>query len=374
MQRRTKLTLALASMVLVCMWGVSQAGIDGSDHDLGGKICQQCHIPHNAQGEKLWFETPSGTFSGIMDLCYSCHDGSPTTVGLTTVFNATKEQHKLFGTSSDCDGCHDPHEQNPALTGKFTHTDFTLGADGTYCSTCHDATPYAGNTLGDHTSGTQHYTSGTTFTCYQCHTMHGATPQTTNPSGITNPILLADNEPGAFYGAFCISCHDGTAPAAAGTGTGGVAASDVHDYTMATTDGSELAHPTTAATIGGCDYCHDPHQEGATTDHILLEGNNDSAYCRSCHTGGGGTSIGSSHPDNQVPTDAGMNAATSPFLPWSDEINDDDLGGVDYAGATADLVVCESCHSVHRKATDGPFLRDANAQNELCGSCHPGQY
>lgn len=374
MSRRTKLALVLSSAVLVCMWGVSQAGIDGSDHDLGGKICQQCHIPHNAQGEKLWFETPSGTFTGIQDLCYSCHDGSPSSTGQTTVFNASKEQHIGFGASGDCDACHDPHEQNPLLSGKFTHTDINAGADGTYCTPCHDATPYAGNTLGDHTAGSQHYTSGTTFTCYQCHTLHGATPQSTNPAGLTNPILLADNEPGAYYGAFCISCHNGSAPSAGMPGTGGVAASDVHDYTMAQVDGSETAHPTTAATIGGCDYCHDPHQPGATTDHILLETNNDSAYCRSCHTGGGGTAIGSSHPDNQVPSDVGMNSTTSPFLPWSDEINDDDLDGVDYAGATGDLVVCESCHSVHRKGTDGPLLRDANAANELCGSCHPGQY
>ncbi len=81
------------------------ANVAGSDHDLTGsgqKLCMACHLPHNAQGDKLWVSTPVGTFSGVADLCFTCHDGSVTTVGTTTAFDQSKEQHVAVG--SDCSG------------------------------------------------------------------------------------------------------------------------------------------------------------------------------------------------------------------------------------------------------------------------------
>ncbi len=386
---RVLLVLALAALALAPL--AAQAGIDGSDHDTGGKICENCHIPHNAAGTTLWFEAPSGTFTGTQDLCYSCHDGSVTNVGLTTAFNAAAEQHKGItanGSAGDCDGCHDVHNQNPNLTGRFLYADVVQSGNGEYCSGCHDGTApteyAAADGLGNHvyggTSTTNHYNSGA-FTCNQCHTPHGATLQTTNPGALTNPILLADNIPGATYGAFCISCHNSVAPASVGFGTGGLSAGDNFDYTQATADLTELSHPTTTGTVGGCDHCHDVHNPSAPgTDipHLLLADNTDGAYCTSCHTGGGGPTIGTSHPYGVTPIDANMNNGLTPALPWTDEIDDDPadavFAGLDYPTATADLITCESCHSAHRLGQDGPFLREANAANELCGSCHPANY
>jgi hypothetical protein len=49
--------------------------------------------------------------------------------------------------------------------------------------------------------------------------------------------------------------------------------------------------------------------------------------------------------------------------------------GADWAGATANRMVCETCHSVHRQGNAGVeaefFLRHENgASNQICQACH----
>lgn len=375
----------LAGAALLAMPAVSLAGVVGSDHDLSGgteKVCFQCHIPHNSLGSLLWAKTPSGTFTGVQDLCYTCHDGGVTSVGVTTVFDAAKQQHLNVGPDCSGDGaCHDVHNQNPNGTGKFTVAGVTV-TNGSYCETCHDATPFDANAaaLGDHTAGITHFTNGTTFTCNQCHSLHGAVTQTNNPSGLTNPILLGDNIPGAYYGAFCISCHNGTAPPSGMPGTGGQAATDVFDYAEATNDGTETKHPTISTTgstpVGGCNKCHEVHDPAGTASGYLLASNNaDSDFCVTCHNSGAGVPpIGSTHP-TAIPTDVSMNVGLSPALPWSNQIDEDGSAGQDWSGATTNRMVCETCHSVHRQGSQAAeaeyFLRWENGiSNQLCRACH----
>jgi predicted CXXCH cytochrome family protein len=360
---------------------VGLAGIQGSDHDLTGtgeKLCFACHIPHNALGDKLWASTPSGTFTGVQDLCYTCHDGSVTSIGATTAFNTLLEQHITVG--ADCSGpsgsCHDVHNQNPNTTGRFLVVTET---NNSYCETCHDATQFPGaEGLGDHTAGITHFTNGTTFTCVQCHSVHGATPQTTNPAGLTNPVLLDDNQPGAYYGDFCISCHNGTAPAEGTVGSGGVAATDVFDYSESTNDGTEWKHPTTSTTggtpVGGCDKCHDVHDPtGTAAGYLLMADNTNSAYCLSCHSQAGAPAVGANTHYTGQPADVNMNSGLNPALPWANQIDEDGVAGADWASATANEMVCESCHSVHRQGfqtTPAYLLRDDNSNNEICQACH----
>lgn len=368
-----------AVVILVSPMSV-MAGVAGSPHDLTGsgeKLCMACHIPHNAQGDKLWASTPSGTFSGVQDLCYTCHDGGVASTGVNTAFNATLEQHAAVG--GDCSGdgaCHDVHNLGD---GDFL-TVADANGDGSFCDDCHDATPFTGaEGLGDHTAGITHFTSAS-FTCDQCHTPHGATAQTTNPPGLTNPILLADNQPGAYYGAFCISCHNGTAPTPAVGGTGGTAASDVFDYAEATNDGTETKHPTTSTTggfpVGGCNKCHDVHDPAGTAyGYLLMADNANSAYCVSCHDGTQAPGVGTTTHYTGVPSDVNMNSGLTPALPWADQIDEDGTVGADWASATANAMACETCHSVHREGFTGVdaayFLRHANgAQNQLCTACH----
>lgn len=377
-----KIAIVLAGVLVLSLPATTFGGVSGSDHDLTGageKLCFACHIPHNALGDKLWAQTPSTTFSGVQDLCYTCHDGGVTSIGLTTVFDETAQQHKNVGPDCSGDGaCHDVHNQNPNGTGRFAVVTET---NNSYCETCHDATMFSGaEGLGDHTAGLTHFTNGGTFTCNQCHTVHGATAQTTNPAGLTNPILLDDNQPGAFYGAFCISCHNGSAPTVAVTGTGGVAATDVFDYAEATNDGSEWKHPTTSTTggtpVGGCNKCHEVHDPAASPvpQYLLQADNTESAYCLSCHSAAGAPVIGANTHYIGVPTDVNMNSGLNPALPWANQIDEDGTVGADWAGATANMLVCETCHSVHKlgdQTIDGGYLlRDGNSNNQICQACH----
>jgi hypothetical protein len=259
----------------------------------------------------------------------------------------------------------------------------TTGTDGgTYCEQCHDDTD--AGTLGDHTAGQNHTYTG--ITCNGCHTPHDAAIQSV---GVTK-ALLADNYSGAagYYGAFCISCHAGTAPTNSMTGYGGVAPTGgkIFDYTESGYDGVVDFHPTTtlaadgtATPVGGCNKCHIVHDAAVVTPvkYILDEDNTNSAYCISCHALAGAPAVGSNTHYTGTGHAAGLNTGLNPVLPWSDELDDDgNADGKDWASGTADMMICETCHSVHRacqpQATGGAWaLRDNYDQNVgLCSACH----
>jgi predicted CXXCH cytochrome family protein len=388
-----QILFAVAGLVLLSLIpATSMAGVVGSSHDLHAgdttaAVCATCHIPHNALGEKLWADTVGDTTAwGLVGaLCYTCHDGSVSDSGLTTVFDTTLQQHKTVGSgcSDATGGCHDVHNQNPNGTGQFL---LVTQVSNSYCIDCHDDNPLRSNSLGDHrtSAGGNHKTTAT-FKCEQCHTPHGATAQGNNPGSLTHPILLADNHPSAgSYGAFCVDCHqDGTAPSAAVGGTGGQVSSDTAQYVETVFNGDQIKHTTQGGNdnITGCNYCHDVHGAGSADSTTLLKSANDnSAYCKSCHeTGGNVPGVGGrSHTVQAAASNATMNTGGSYEKPWADEINDDDAGGVDYAGGTADYIVCESCHSVHRKGfsgtDEGNLLRAPNGvNNTVCRECHTDQ-
>jgi predicted CXXCH cytochrome family protein len=380
-------SIALVVLISVFAFGESvQSEIQGSDHDLSGagtKLCDACHTPHNARGEALWSSTTSGEFTGVADLCYSCHDGSITDVGSTTAFDPTKDQHIMVG--SDCsaaDGCHDVHNQNPNMTGRFLVAGLNR-INNSYCEPCHNETPFAGaEHLGVHNTANSHYTDGTTFICESCHSMHGAVMQTVNPLDLTNPILLSDDNVGESYGEFCVSCHDGIAPPPAVPGTGGVASIDPFDYTETVNDGTQSKHPTYTTggshPIDGCGACHVEMCRNAPALELydLKQNNTNSAYCVSCHSTGGAPHLGdNTHFSQGVPSDPSMNDGISPPLPWSNEIDEDGNPGPDWVSATTNMMTCETCHSVHRQGFTGVdagyLLRypDDNL-NTLCRACH----
>ncbi len=360
---------------LVAIPVVAMAGVTGGKHDLTGwagsggakPLCEACHTPHNALGDNLWGSTVGTTYSAVGNLCYTCHDGSVTTAGTATAFNTALEQHKVT-VGNDCSGdassCHDVHNEG---TGSFLLVAIDA-VSGTYCVTCHDDTNEGG--LGDHTAGMEHYTSGTTFNCNDCHSAHGAANQTAPIAGLTHPILLEDNM-SSGYGQFCIDCHNDA--------NGYTIVADNFDYNETTNGGAETKHPTYTTggsfPIGGCNECHDVHAPAsADNGHILIANNDDSAFCVSCHSGGTAPAFGgaASHPAGVAVASNTMNTSAGPALPWADQINEDGNAGADYSG-TADFIVCETCHSVHRVglATSSFFLREDNgAQNELCVRCH----
>lgn len=377
----------LFAPILVFALGIDvQAAIEGSDHDLtgsGSKICETCHVPHNALGAKLWSSSPSGIFSGVADLCFTCHDGSITDLGITTAFDQTKDQHIMVGTDcSGSDGCHDVHNQNPNTTGRFL-VPGVIRTNNSYCETCHDETPFAGaEALGIHNAANSHYSDGSTFICESCHSVHGAVMQTVNPPGLTHPILLSDNNGGDFYGEFCVSCHNGIPPPSAVPGTGGVAASDVYDYSESVNDGTQSKHPTNTTSgpypINGCEACHVPHSSDVPVSELydLRMDNTNSAYCVNCHTSPGAPQIGEyTHFSQAAPSDPGMNDGLTTPLPWANEIDEDGNPGQDWLSATPNMMTCETCHSVHRQgfvgSGAGHLLRyPSDGANTFCQACH----
>ncbi len=339
--------LVMAAALILGAASLAVAGVANTKHDMffmskgtDPNVCGYCHVPHNAVGDKIWSDfgneaqLTSGPSSPIGNMCYTCHDGSATSLGQTTAFNAALQQHKT-GTGTDCNICHTVHDNT---NGKFLGIATTQSANTespTYCETCHDATMYPGaGPHGDHLAGSEHpyKDSGSVLdaSCNACHQMHGAVNYTT--AALTNPILKVANTDSAY----CATCHSG--------------------YVQNTNGGNK--HPANLASSGSwgkvdCETCHDPHQPSdAGRPAVLKDTNIDSAYCATCHQATGttnGPAVGTfSHPTGVSFTAVGLTPAGNTI--------DDDNDGVDYSGNSADLV-CESCHSVHKKGVAVPLLR-----------------
>lgn len=395
MRRFTILATLAAFAVAIPVTALAVPGVQGTPHDITiatemaaeTDLCFACHIPHNAGSEKLWARSTDGTFTGVQNLCHSCHNGVVTAMGANTVMNTALEQHLTPGGDGNCSGegaCHDVHDYTNA---KFLAAD-TTGGNST-CEACHGgstAAPGFETAPLDHLGVGNHPVNGATFTCNSCHKVHGAAQQSATallPGGITNAILRADNTSGGYYGAMCVSCHTGGQ-----TDDFSVAWDDPtspFDYAEATVDGTEQKHPTIDTTAGstnwngdpvnGCDTCHDVHVPGSANEWLLLTDNTNSAYCVACHDGSlapGTASGGASHfvGDTAAGGNSGINSGLSPALPWADQINDNG-GGLDYASANANEMVCQTCHSVHRQGQGTWFLRQDNeGANALCSACH----
>ena len=202
-----------------------QGKVVGSQHDLGVaagaagvSACEVCHLPRDANGQRLWSEDPHAgdkSFSGIAPACYSCHDGTVSDRGLH-VFDAALAQHpvKSGKVGEDCDMCHDPHL---ADYGSFLL--FPAGAN--LCKTCHangdslshpvnvdaagpgivpldnrwdpDAGDFSGTRLWDE-SGAR---PGTLLKCLSCHAAHGTASKS----------MLSIAPDGRGSASLCANCH-----------------------------------------------------------------------------------------------------------------------------------------------------------------------
>ena len=227
MTRRLVALLVVLSVLGTALAGVSYAGISdiyGTAHDLGSAgnpTCQQCHTPHDAQGDYLWARPPKTGMLGQLALCFSCHDGTVTNVG-QFVGDPSYINHAVNPgvDGQDCDRCHDPHENN----WKFV-TDTSIPAqyrNANLCGACHNTgashpltttslpvdrvwdpytTPadFSGTRLFD-SAGSAEMPAGTGYIkCATCHTPHGAVADT----GM-NTMALYD---GDGREVLCGNCH-----------------------------------------------------------------------------------------------------------------------------------------------------------------------
>jgi predicted CXXCH cytochrome family protein len=173
----------------------------GTKHDVsipGTPVCVNCHIPDESGQDQLWAVKPNtaGDFAGLRPLCFSCHDGTVTSVG-TFAFDLTRPLHiRTPGVrGADCDRCHDPHGTPYA---KF----LKLPGNADFCRNCHpiagpvnhpvdvnaralginptDSTwdPYQGDYSGTRLWNADGTGPGDYVKCLTCHNPHGGTPGT----------------------------------------------------------------------------------------------------------------------------------------------------------------------------------------------------
>jgi len=356
---------------------LGRAGVGGSKHDMyfNGRgaiqeICWYCHIPHNAAGDKIWSDWGNeaqlmgGPSTTIGNMCYTCHDGTVTDIGQNTVFNNSLQQHKI-SSGRDCDMCHDPHDDT---NGKFMKV---AESQNSYCASCHNSVVNAGG-LGDHTGLGNHPSYATSpsagvhntgagcnvchsveegpkfYSCYRCHDKgHSAVMYST--AEISNPILKADNTDSQL----CGGCHVAN---------------------LQNTVGG-FKHPANLSSSGSwgkvsCESCHDPHQSDKPNFPFLLQQQNiDSSFCVNCHdlvNEANGPNTGHGHPEN-VPF---LTEPTDPEkAPAGNAIDDDGFNGIDYPFNSSNMI-CESCHSMHRKGIDAPLLRETQSGSAFCLNCH----
>lgn len=197
--------------------------VSGTEHDLaipGTSVCVNCHVPWDPNTEVLWATKPntSGSFAGLRPLCFSCHDGTVTSVGAFG-FDLSRPLHlRNPGVrGEDCDRCHDVHGTPYA---KF----LKLPGGAGFCQNCHliagagghpvDVNaraagiepldshwdPYAGDLHGTRLWNQEGTGPGDYLKCLSCHATHGGEPGT---EFNTLPYTSTDESSPSL----CRNCH-----------------------------------------------------------------------------------------------------------------------------------------------------------------------
>lgn len=158
-----------------------------------GLDCAQCHDP--------------GTFTGLSQDCYSCHDAD----------FAGAPSHVELAFSHDCEQCHTRAAWTPAT---FDHAFFPLngGHAGLLCSQCHEGGTYTGLSSDcyachdtDYQGADNHASLSFQHDCTECHTLTSWTPSTfqhgfpTGHRGATGCVICHDS--GSAYVFSCFNCH-----------------------------------------------------------------------------------------------------------------------------------------------------------------------
>jgi predicted CXXCH cytochrome family protein len=306
MRRRPILTLSLSLFCALVIAAVNllaaaqTQSVVGTPHNLsaGGpgsiratsedEVCIFCHAPHNASPvQPLWNRAmPASTYTvysstslsaipgqptGASKMCLSCHDG---TIALGNVVSRSQPinmaggvTHMPFGArgylGTDLSDDHpisfrydaalafkNPHLADPRFLPPMLRLDHNQELQ---CTTCHN--PH--NNVHGNFLVMSNENSAMCRSCHQlplstiighedcssCHQPHTA------PSG---PFLLRGGPPGPHaVGATCISCHDGSNPAAQNI------AADLNRISTHEILGS--LQRSGQAVHASCNSCHDPH-------------------------------------------------------------------------------------------------------------------
>jgi predicted CXXCH cytochrome family protein len=110
--------------------------VTGTSHDVavaGASVCASCHLPWEAEGERLWElrVEDEGPLTGFRRLCFSCHDGTVADLGIHAFDTNLPEHFSQPGQrGQDCDRCHDPHREG---YGRY----IKLPGAANFCQNCH---------------------------------------------------------------------------------------------------------------------------------------------------------------------------------------------------------------------------------------------
>lgn len=411
-----KVMILLALLVAAGMLSVGQTGfaaVSGTAHSSTYTLatagdCSVCHVPHAAQGRRLWPSAPSSTaettYGTIGALCYYCHSASggnalgaansdntafsTSAHGVGTVTNpdggaANTASGLPYATATtiQCTSCHNPHEDGnrPFIVTAVAGTNLS-----NLCAKCHPNRLNAGNdgsgawagygatNPGSHPAGANVYTDPDTNS-----------PINATALGIRNYGVVADFRLGP-------KVVTGAAGLASGTGMTCVTCHSVHGVesadggvVVAGTPNEDLLAVAGTGSMSG-------HANGGQAANAR------NPLCEACHVGptAWDPAAGAAYAGTNVPN-PGNTAYTHPV----DDLNASMSLGVllfPKAGdAQANLwpnrtngpsnvgtaPVCESCHIPHPNAstaaqTSAPatvvsgthLLRDA--EGVVCGRCH----
>lgn len=348
-------SIALAVAMQFAGPGELSAGVAGTPHDMTrvtGDLfrgsCAYCHVPHKAQGERLWVSAPFGPVTGwgsrpIAQLCYTCHESTGNYGASNAVPTAFSPESHGYQTSlaplnpdgsvplleqlpyvatglMDCTTCHDPH----AVTPPFLRVD---GIDK-LCKGCH-ARENAGLV------GTQN-THGQPDALYSLHPTD-IDYEDLPGNGTTNLHPLPDifQVPTAS-GSWKLGGHR----AGWQSGTGKI--------------GCQTCHPI----HGGWNYLLGvlPGPPASSLTPVENTGTPSAALCQSCHFGGDAgesVGVGGDHPMNR---NDGAPVVVYPTGWPSGPLRE---------------VTCSSCHDVHGGMPGSSLLRQGgNGVDGWCFSCH----
>ena len=342
------------------MPGPAFGGIAGSLHDMtkftsdeDADVCAFCHIPHRAQGERLWRLAPAGPQTGwgsrtIAQLCYMCHNATGGGYGANdvtaTAYNDLAHSYRIERYPPAPDGSAEVMEPGAFLPYVTTLMD---------CTTCHN--PH------DNTYAPFLREISIDRLCYVCHHRGwsgGVAAQNLSPDGrSTHPVSMDYSDMEAN-----LTTNLEPFP---------------EELQVATATGAWVLGPHRqghARESGevGCQTCHPVHGWidpitglGVAPLPRLLRfpaaGDAISPLCEACHRGGVGETVGTGtdHPIDR------RTARSEPYFA---------SGQIAYppewpSGALKEPL-CASCHDVHGGLGGTSLLRTGGNQEWWCLSCH----
>lgn len=332
-------------------------GGSGTKATTKGGTCSYCHVPHGAQGDRLW---PSAKLTGLSgwkdtaigNLCWSCHVGTTyTDANMPEPFLASAHGRVIANVTTWGDVASFP-------------TDVRLDNTNLGCNSCHNV--HSNDFRPFQAWGTANNLQSACVKCHAARANTAPTRGTLNAGHHPTQVAVADRAAGANWGvANMIATIDTRFEVALRTTT---------NYSGTAADRWDLGgHRQTSVATGNmiCATCHTVHgnELDTTIPNNLLTIQNagaaTSALCQGCHEANPGAAGSFTHPINR----------TQPN--WTAIVSIPATGGWDLGlSGTDNVLVCSTCHDMHYARVNTALWRGGATTTatyaSYCGECHTG--